>query len=99
MTDWAIIRTVGARERVVADELRRGLGLHSYHPVERFKITRAARTIEHNPTRTDSSLRRGILHNAHPQPDGSWQWRYDRGSHARSRQTARSRRSRRSRCR
>ena len=44
-----------------------------------------ARTIEHNPTRTESSLRRGILHNAHPQPDGSWQWRYDRGSHARAR--------------
>ena len=47
MTDWAIIRTVGARERVVADELKRGLGLHSYHPVEKFKVTRAARTIEH----------------------------------------------------
>jgi transcription antitermination factor NusG len=47
MTDWAIIRCVGARERHVADELRRGLGLHSYHPVERFKIQRAARTIEH----------------------------------------------------
>lgn len=47
-----------------------------------------ARTIEHNPTRTESSLRRGILHNAHPQPDGSWQWRYDRGSHARAREAA-----------
>jgi pimeloyl-ACP methyl ester carboxylesterase len=47
-----------------------------------------ARTIEHNPTRSESSLRRGILHNAHQQPDGSWQWRYDRGSHARSRQAA-----------
>ncbi len=47
-----------------------------------------ARTIEHNPTRTESSLRRGILHNAHLQPDGSWQWRYDRGSHERARQTA-----------
>ena len=47
-----------------------------------------ARTIEHNPTRSESSLRRGILHNAHQQPDGSWQWRYDRGSHARARQAA-----------
>lgn len=47
-----------------------------------------ARTIEHNPTRTESSLRRGILHNAHQRPDGSWQWRYDRGSHARASQTA-----------
>jgi pimeloyl-ACP methyl ester carboxylesterase len=45
-----------------------------------------ARTIEHNPTRSESSLRRGILHNAHQQPDGTWQWRYDRGSHARSQQ-------------
>lgn len=44
-----------------------------------------ARTIEHNPTRTQSSLRRGILHNAHQSPDGSWQWNYDRRSHARSR--------------
>lgn len=37
-----------------------------------------ARTMEHNPTRSESSLRRGILHNAHQLPDGSWQWRYDR---------------------
>jgi len=42
------------------------------------------RTIEHNPTRSESSLRRGILHNAQQRPDGSWQWRYDRGSHARA---------------
>jgi pimeloyl-ACP methyl ester carboxylesterase len=44
-----------------------------------------ARTIEHNPTRTVSSLRRGILHNAKQLDDGSWQWRYDRSSHGRSR--------------
>jgi pimeloyl-ACP methyl ester carboxylesterase len=37
-----------------------------------------ARTIEHNPTRTVSSLRRGILHNAKQLPDGSWVWRYRR---------------------
>lgn len=37
-----------------------------------------ARTIEHNPTRSESSLRRGILHNAHQLDDGSWEWRYDR---------------------
>jgi len=35
-----------------------------------------ARTIEHNPTRTEASLRRGILHNAIQQEDGSWVWRY-----------------------
>jgi pimeloyl-ACP methyl ester carboxylesterase len=37
-----------------------------------------ARTVEHNPTRSVSSLRRGILHNAEQQDDGSWVWRYAR---------------------
>ncbi|CAN5759227.1 alpha/beta hydrolase [soil metagenome] len=37
-----------------------------------------ARTIEFNPTRTESSLRRGILHNALQLDDGSWIWRYRR---------------------
>ena len=37
-----------------------------------------ARTIEFNPTRTESSLRRGILHNALQLDDGSWVWRYRR---------------------
>ncbi|HVV31305.1 MAG TPA: alpha/beta hydrolase [Mycobacteriales bacterium] len=37
-----------------------------------------ARTIEYNPTRTVSSLRRGILHNAEQRSDGSWVWRYRR---------------------
>ena len=37
-----------------------------------------ARTIEFNPTRTVESLRRGILHNAVQQDDGSWMWRYRR---------------------
>jgi pimeloyl-ACP methyl ester carboxylesterase len=37
-----------------------------------------ARTIEFNPTRTESSLRRGILHNAEQREDGSWVWRYAR---------------------
>jgi pimeloyl-ACP methyl ester carboxylesterase len=37
-----------------------------------------ARTIEHNPTRTEASLRRGILHNALQLDDGSWVWRYRR---------------------
>ncbi|WP_420452949.1 alpha/beta fold hydrolase [Ilumatobacter sp.] len=47
-----------------------------------------ARTIEHNPTRSESSLRRGILHNAAKHPDGSWRWRYDRSSHSRARERA-----------
>jgi pimeloyl-ACP methyl ester carboxylesterase len=37
-----------------------------------------ARTIAFNPTRTESSLRRGILHNAEQREDGSWVWRYAR---------------------
>jgi len=36
------------------------------------------RTILFNPTRSESSLRRGVLHNAAPRPDGTWAWRYDR---------------------
>lgn len=34
------------------------------------------RTVEHNPTRSVSSLRRGILHNALERPDGTWVWRH-----------------------
>ena len=36
------------------------------------------RTVTHNPGRSVSSLRRGVLHNARPRPDGRWEWRYDR---------------------
>ncbi len=36
------------------------------------------RTVAYNPTRSVSSLRRGILHNAYERPDGTWAWRYDR---------------------
>jgi pimeloyl-ACP methyl ester carboxylesterase len=35
------------------------------------------RTVQFNPTRSVSSLRRGVLHNAHELPDGGWTWRYD----------------------
>jgi pimeloyl-ACP methyl ester carboxylesterase len=37
-----------------------------------------ARTMEHNPTSSEASLRRGILHNAVQREDGSWVWRYAR---------------------
>lgn len=37
------------------------------------------RTVAFNPTRSPASLRRGILHNAHRLPDGTWEWNYDRG--------------------
>ncbi|HEV7526601.1 MAG TPA: alpha/beta hydrolase [Acidimicrobiia bacterium] len=35
------------------------------------------RTVLFNPTRRESSLRRGILHNAIEAGDGRWRWRYD----------------------
>ncbi len=35
------------------------------------------RTIQFNPTRSEQSLRRGVLHNAREYEDGSWRWRYD----------------------
>jgi len=37
-----------------------------------------ARTIEHNPTRSASSLRRGVLHNSIQLDDGTWVWRHQR---------------------
>ena len=35
-----------------------------------------ARTAAHNPTRSESSLRRGIMHNALQRDDGTWVWRH-----------------------
>jgi len=43
-----------------------------------------ARTIAHNPARSVSSLRRGVLHNPQPREDGRWVWRYDRLNRVRS---------------
>jgi pimeloyl-ACP methyl ester carboxylesterase len=37
-----------------------------------------ARTVAHHPSRSVSSLRRGILHNAVQLDDGRWVWRYAR---------------------
>lgn len=37
-----------------------------------------ARTVAHNPGRSLSSLRRGVLHNALRRPDGTWAWRHAR---------------------
>jgi pimeloyl-ACP methyl ester carboxylesterase len=36
------------------------------------------RTLAFNPTRSRSSLARGVRHNAYERPDGVWSWRYDR---------------------
>lgn len=37
-----------------------------------------ARTIAFNPGRSESSLRRGVLHNAVARSDGTWVWRHQR---------------------
>ena len=37
------------------------------------------RTIQFNPTRSVSSLRRGVLHNSVRLPDGTWAWRHQVG--------------------
>ena len=47
-----------------------------------------ARTVAFNPTRSVSSLRRGILHNARECPDGRWRWRWDPAIAERSRPPA-----------
>ena len=41
------------------------------------------RTLAFNPTRSRSSLARGVRHNAYERPDGVWSWRYDRPTEAR----------------
>jgi esterase len=41
------------------------------------------RTILFNPTRSESSLRRGVLHNSVQQADGSWVWRHQRSGRPR----------------
>ena len=37
------------------------------------------RTVQFNPTRSVSSLRRGVLHNSVQLPDGTWAWRHQVG--------------------
>ena len=37
------------------------------------------RTVQYNPTRSRSSLRRGVLHNSVQREDGSWTWRHQLG--------------------
>jgi pimeloyl-ACP methyl ester carboxylesterase len=61
----------GEKSRVIADFVNGPESFESFDDL-------LARTIEFNPTRTESSLRRGILHNAVQRDDGSWVWRYAR---------------------
>lgn len=45
MSQWIILRTAPQRERWVAHELRRGLGLSTYVPVEHIKITNGRKAL------------------------------------------------------
>jgi pimeloyl-ACP methyl ester carboxylesterase len=36
-----------------------------------------ARTVQYNPRRSESALRRGAMHNSKQLPDGTWTWRWD----------------------
>ena len=61
----------GEKSKVIADFIN---GPESFPSFDEL----LARTIQYNPTRTESSLRRGILHNVLQRDDGSWVWRYAR---------------------
>jgi pimeloyl-ACP methyl ester carboxylesterase len=61
----------GPKSKVIADFINGPESFDSFDDI-------LARTIEYNPTRTESSLRRGILHNAEQRDDGTWVWRYMR---------------------
>ena len=78
----------GEKSKVIADFIN---GPESFPNFDEL----LARTIQYNPTRTESSLRRGILHNALQREDGSWVWRY-RGSARRRRRAKAPARLRRS---
>jgi pimeloyl-ACP methyl ester carboxylesterase len=61
----------GEKARVIHDFVRGPATFASFDDL-------LARTMEFNPTRSESSLRRGILHNAVQLADGSWVWRHRR---------------------
>jgi pimeloyl-ACP methyl ester carboxylesterase len=70
---------------LVLIDITPGVNAHKAHHITDFVNGPASfesfdelleRTIEHNPTRSVSSLRRGILHNALQRDDGTWVWRH-----------------------
>jgi pimeloyl-ACP methyl ester carboxylesterase len=73
--------------RLVVVDVTPGVDMHKSAPIAEFVQGPETfpsfdelleRTMRFNPTRSESSLRRGILHNARPLDDGTWAWRYDR---------------------
>ena len=70
-----------ARRRHARRQPREVDGDRAVHRRTRILRDRSTRSSsarsQFNPTRSESSLRRGILHNAIETPDGRWRWRYD----------------------
>jgi pimeloyl-ACP methyl ester carboxylesterase len=74
-------------DRLVVVDVTPGVDEHKSAPIAEFVDGPESfasfddlldRTVRYNPTRSVTSLRRGLLHNARPLPDGRWAWRYDR---------------------
>ena len=76
-----LVRALAARRRDAGREPREGRARSrssSTAPSTSRASTRSSSArCAFNPTRSESSLRRGILHNAVEDADGRWRWRYD----------------------
>lgn len=90
------LATLAARtdlaERLVLVDITPGVDQDKAAPIiafvdgpEEFESFEAIleRTLAFNPSRSRSSLARGVRHNAYQRPDGIWSWRYDRPTEAR----------------
>lgn len=80
--------------RLALVDITPGLGRPGVSPVESFLAGPDSfasfeelleRTVAFNPTRSVSSLRRGVYHNARQREDGRWVWRHHVGGHRRER--------------
>jgi pimeloyl-ACP methyl ester carboxylesterase len=66
--------TPGADREKASDVVAFLAGPESFESFEEI----LERTMAFNPTRSETSLRRGILHNAYEREDGRWVWRHQR---------------------
>jgi pimeloyl-ACP methyl ester carboxylesterase len=82
----ALAATPSLAERLVLVDVTPGVDRAKAEPIlsfiagpEEFDSFDAIleRTVAYNPTRSRSSLARGVRHNARERPDGTWVWRYD----------------------
>jgi len=93
LTALATLATTPAlAERLVLIDITPGVNQEKAAPIiafvggpEEFESFDAIleRTMAFNPTRSRSSLVRGVLHNARQRDDGTWVWRYDRPTESR----------------